>query len=315
MSVSVITTDRQPWSALGRTPGQVAFSGVMLFCIALGLGAALGRLGASSVVLTADPMLVQQQNAEVEDIRRKTENQLAALTARVATLQAEVNRLNMVGARLAEAAQLPEEAWLLQNPLPAGGPSQTDTQFSLADLNQVLAQLDSMDENIQNQQNRFALLESLDLNLHIGANTALSGRPVRSGYISSAFGVRTDPFSGEPARHNGVDFAGRIGEPILATAPGVVTWAGSRFGYGLMVEIEHADGYRTRYAHAKSVRVQVGEMVQKGQTVATLGNTGRSTAPHVHYEVLKDGKPVDPMLYLEKKTLRIAGKSRTAPQS
>lgn len=145
------------------------------------------------------------------------------------------------------------------------------------------------------------MLESLDLNHHIGKSVQLSGRPVLSGYLSSSFGVRSDPFSGEPAVHRGVDFAGKEGDSIFATAGGIVTWAGERFGYGKMVEIEHSDGYRTRYAHAQETTVQVGQMVTKGQEVAIMGNTGRSTGPHVHYEVLKNGQQIDPMMFVNRR--------------
>ncbi|MFC4656094.1 MULTISPECIES: M23 family metallopeptidase [Rheinheimera] len=302
MSVTVFYRGRHRHFSFGSTPWQLTVSAVMLFCIAAGAGAAFSNLfQQGNAELEKVRLSRAAETEEIADIRRRAENQLAALTAKVATLQAQVNRLNMVGERLIDAANLPTEEFNLHSAPAMGGPSQTSTEISLAELNAVLLQLNELEQNLQSEQTRFAMLESLDLNHQIGKSVALSGRPVLSGYLSSSFGVRSDPFSGEPAIHRGVDFAGKEGDAIMATAGGIVTWAGERFGYGLMVEIEHSDGYRTRYAHAKSVTVQIGQVVSKGEQVAEMGNTGRSTGPHVHYEVLKNGQQIDPMLFVNRR--------------
>jgi len=302
MSVTVFYRGRHRQFSFGNTPWQRALSVVMLFCIAAGAGAAFSNLvQQGNAELEKARLSRAAETAEIADIRRKAENQLAALTAKVATLQAQVNRLNMVGERLIDAANLSTDEFNLHLPPAMGGPTQTTTEISLAELNAVLLQLNELEQNLQSEQTRFAMLESLGLNHQIGKSVQLSGRPVLSGYLSSSFGVRSDPFSGEPAIHRGVDFAGREGDAIMATAGGIVTWAGERFGYGLMVEVEHSEGYRTRYAHARAVTVQVGQMVSKGEQVAVMGNTGRSTGPHVHYEVLKDGQQIDPMLFVNRR--------------
>lgn len=302
MSVTVFYRGRHRHFSFGSTPSQLTVTAVLLFCIASGAGAAFANLFQQG---NAELKKVQLSRAaeteEIADIRRRAENQLAALTAKVATLQAQVNRLNMVGERLIDAANLSTEEFNLHETPAMGGPAQTPTEISLAELNAVLLQLNELEQNLQSEQTRFAMLESLDLNHHIGKSVQLSGRPVLSGYLSSSFGVRSDPFSGEPAVHRGVDFAGKEGDSIFATAGGIVTWAGERFGYGKMVEIEHSDGYRTRYAHAQATTVQVGQMVTKGQEVAIMGNTGRSTGPHVHYEVLKNGQQIDPMMFVNRR--------------
>jgi murein DD-endopeptidase MepM/ murein hydrolase activator NlpD len=316
MSLTVFYRDQHRPHSFGATPRQWLVSAVLLFCIAIGLGAAFGRLWTDAKA-GIEPLIAERaaEAAEITAIRQKAEHQIAALTAKVASLQAQVNRLNMVGERLIDAANLSADEFNLHEVPAMGGPSQSSTEISLAELNHVLLQLTDLERNLQSEQTRFALLESLDLNHNIGSNSQLSGRPVNSGYLSSGFGVRNDPFSGRPAVHRGVDFAGKEGEPVLATAGGIVTWAGERFGYGLMVEIEHADGYRSRYAHAKAVNTEIGQLVSKGQQVATLGNTGRSTGPHVHYEVLKDGQQIDPMLFVNRRTTKLNGYARTARQS
>ena len=128
----------------------------------------------------------------------------------------------------------------------------------------------------------------------------MSGLPVLKGWVSSHYGQRTDPFSGKLAMHNGLDFAGKEGSDVVAVAAGVVTWTGSKTGYGELVEISHDDGYVTRYAHNKENLVRAGDVVRKGETIALMGSSGRSTGAHVHYEVYKHGRPVDPSSYLRR---------------
>ena len=110
--------------------------------------------------------------------------------------------------------------------------------------------------------------------------------------------MRTDPFNGRREYHKGVDLAGKEGSDIIAVAAGIVTWSGDRYGYGNMVEINHGNGYITRYGHCKEVLVKAGDSVTKGQVIAHMGSTGRSTGPHVHFEVHKNGRVVNPLNYL-----------------
>jgi murein DD-endopeptidase MepM/ murein hydrolase activator NlpD len=132
----------------------------------------------------------------------------------------------------------------------------------------------------------------------LAAAVTPSGWPTEGGWISSRFGARLDPFSGKRNFHDGVDIAARMGTPILAMADGVISWSGDRSGFGLMVEITHGQGYTTRYAHASATLVKVGDRVSKGQSVAKVGSSGRSTGPHLHVEVRRLGRVVDPSSYL-----------------
>jgi murein DD-endopeptidase MepM/ murein hydrolase activator NlpD len=118
--------------------------------------------------------------------------------------------------------------------------------------------------------------------------------------MSSHFGRRVDPFTGRIATHEGVDFAGKLGSEIIAVGSGVVTWSSERYGYGQMVEINHGSGFMTRYAHNLENKVEVGDVVKKGQVIALMGTSGRSTGPHVHFEVYKHGRPVDPAAYIHR---------------
>jgi len=134
-----------------------------------------------------------------------------------------------------------------------------------------------------------------------------------AGRITSAFGTRSDPFTAAPAEHDGLDVAAPEGTPIRAPAPGVVVRAGPRGGYGNAVEIDHGGGVVTLYGHASQLMVSPGEFVQAGQEIARVGSTGRSTGPHLHFEVRVGGRPVDPARVLKTYATRAEGSSRTGP--
>ena len=127
-----------------------------------------------------------------------------------------------------------------------------------------------------------------------------TGRPIKKGWVSSYYGYRVDPFSGKKVFHHGLDFAGKAGSEVVAVANGIVSWQGSRGGYGEMIEIDHGNGYQTRYAHNKKLVVKLGDRIKKGQAIALMGSTGRSTGPHVHFEILRDGKTVNPANFIKR---------------
>ncbi len=137
-------------------------------------------------------------------------------------------------------------------------------------------------------------MESMLIDSTLQSQTIPTGSPTLDGWVSSLFGKRTDPMTGRVEFHDGIDYAGKSGSPILAVASGIVTWSGVRHGYGNMVEINHGNGYQTRYAHNKKNIVVVGEKVDKGQIIALMGSSGRSTGTHVHFEVVNNGKAVNP---------------------
>jgi murein DD-endopeptidase MepM/ murein hydrolase activator NlpD len=128
----------------------------------------------------------------------------------------------------------------------------------------------------------------------------VDGWPVETGWISSFYGKRTDPFHGRASWHQGIDFASKKGTNVLTVASGVVTWVGVKQGYGLAIEVNHGGGYLTRYAHNQSNTAKVGDIVRKGQAIAKVGSSGRSTGSHVHFEVYKHGRAVDPASYVRR---------------
>jgi murein DD-endopeptidase MepM/ murein hydrolase activator NlpD len=162
------------------------------------------------------------------------------------------------------------------------------------------ADISTMNRKLRDQEQQLMVLEGLLLNRNLDAKVHPQGRPVKSGWMSSYFGRRTDPFTGKTANHKGVDFAGKAGSDVIAVAAGVVSYSGSRSGYGNMVEINHGNGYVTRYAHNQKNLVAPGDQVQPGQTIALIGSTGRATGPNLHFEVLLRGMRVDPVKYIRK---------------
>jgi murein DD-endopeptidase MepM/ murein hydrolase activator NlpD len=151
---------------------------------------------------------------------------------------------------------------------------------------------------LADREDKLTALELVLMNRGLMAEVTPSGRPVKKGWMSSGFGKRTDPFKGKKTYHRGVDFAGKRGSDVVAVASGVVVRSKKAAGYGNFVEIRHADGYSTLYAHNKENLVKSGDMVNKGQTIALLGSTGRSSGPHVHFEVHRNGKIVNPLRFV-----------------
>jgi murein DD-endopeptidase MepM/ murein hydrolase activator NlpD len=227
--------------------------------------------------------------------------EVVALTAKLAELQSQVLRLNALGNRLADDANIPDKEFNFSQLPASGGPSSSVIPVSDKTLNELLNDVNAFENKINYEEKQLQMLESVSFGHHIQNSSYLSGRPITKGWLSSYYGIRNDPFSGKPTLHKGVDFAGEENSPVIATASGVVTWAGKRFGYGQLVEINHGDGYKTRYGHNKDVLVNVGDVVNKGQDIALMGTTGRSTGPHVHYEILRNNKQINPIKFVYRK--------------
>lgn len=240
---------------------------------------------------------VETQAEELDKTRVYTEEQINALRIRLAELQARLTRLDALGERLVDVASLDEGEFDFSLPPAVGGPELDAVDYTPPDFVYVL---DELAAQIDNREQQLRVLNSLLGDRKIQAETFVAGRPINRGWMSSRYGYRNDPFSGKLAWHDGVDFAGKDGSDIVAVASGVVTWAGSRYGYGELVEINHGNGYVTRYAHCKEILVEVGDVVKKNDMIALMGSTGRSTGPHVHFEVLLNGKSVDPAKYINR---------------
>ncbi len=240
-----------------------------------------------------------RERERVREEKLRLQADMDALALRLGRLQGEVLRLEGLGERLVEVARLDKDEFDFDSPPGQGGPEEAGV--AVTEPRDLLAELDRIDARLESYERQFRVLESVLSERELKRAVRLSGRPVRHGWISSRYGRRTDPFTGRKAWHHGVDIAGRQGSEIVAVAAGVVTWAGERSGYGKLVEINHGNGYVTRYGHNSAILVRKGDRVEKGQPIARMGSTGRSTGPHVHFEVLRHGKTVNPARFLARR--------------
>jgi murein DD-endopeptidase MepM/ murein hydrolase activator NlpD len=207
--------------------------------------------------------------------------------------------MEALGARITEVAELEDGEFSFDEPPAQGGPlAGIGTVPSAQELS---TEMDRLAAGLKARESELEVLESMLLDRDFRAAREVAGRPVTWGWMSSKYGQRRDPFTGQSSWHAGVDFAGRKDSDVIAVAGGVVTHADKRYGYGLMVEITHGDGYVTRYGHHAELLVALGDVVKKGQVIGRMGSSGRSTGPHVHFEVLKNGHHVDPSRYVAKR--------------
>lgn len=228
--------------------------------------------------------------------RHLTQTQINTLAQRIGLLGAQVQRLDALGRRLSQVAGIDPDRFNLDAAPALGGPvAQITVPPSLSLVQSAFEQLA---QAVDVRQQRLSVLDRYLWSRGFSQPRFMFGEPAALAYVSSGFGSRIDPFSGLTDFHPGIDFAGRMGSPVVAAADGVVSWVGTREGYGHMVEIEHGNGLVTRYGHAQRTLVREGEIVSKGQTIALMGSSGRSTGPHVHFEVLQGGIAVDPSPYL-----------------
>lgn len=259
-------------------------------------------LGSARVAAAPDQTTAEMRaeldayRARVEETKRTAQENMDALARRLGQLQARVIRLDALGERLVKMADLDKGEFDFDAVPAQGGPESPGEQsVSTPDFMQALQELSTQ---LEDRSRQLGVLESMLMTRNLQAEVMPAGRPIEHGWLSSYFGRRTDPFTGKMAYHEGMDFAGKLGSDVLAVASGVVTWAGKRSGYGNLVEINHGNGYATRYGHNKEILVKLGDTVKKGQVIAHMGSTGRSTGPHVHFEVLRNGKPVNPKRYV-----------------
>ncbi len=226
----------------------------------------------------------------------------AALGRRLAQMHARMLRMEALGERVTELADLQGDEFSFSDPIAVGGPeSPDDGMAGIGIVPSFDSAIDEMAATLRAKEAELDVLESLLVTAQLREDVEVSGRPVRWGWVSSPYGQRVDPITGKVAWHAGVDFAGKEGADVIAVASGVVVFAGEKSGYGKFIEINHGNGLATRYAHHRELLVEPGQIVRKGQTIAVMGSTGRSTGPHVHFEVLKNGRTQDPSGYVAKR--------------
>lgn len=277
---------------------------VLVLVLGAGMFGAGYLLGTGDVGERVDPRVVKaweaelaQQRASLVEARERARDYIQALSLRMGQLQAHVIRLNALGRRLTKMANLDAGEFDFDQPPAQGGP-ESSAGAAPTPADDILRALDELAERVEDREQQLSALETMLLRGNLNEQVYPAGRPITQGWLSSYYGKRADPFTGKAEHHSGIDFAGKLGSDVVAVAAGVVTWSGRRYGYGNMIEIDHGNGYVTRYAHNRENLVAVGDKVEKGQRIALMGSSGRSTGPHVHFEVLRNGQVVNPYKYI-----------------
>ncbi|WP_419535431.1 peptidoglycan DD-metalloendopeptidase family protein [Endozoicomonas sp.] len=306
MKIIVVNQDHsrtRTYSGSGKGLGAMLLCAFLLSMV-IGGGATYAWLTSSQEqMLTKEGVknwkqVLDTQQQDLGLVRQQAQHQLDALMLRLAELQGRMTRLDALGERLTAKAKLDDGEFDFSEAPALGGPQElTESEAAYSKVS-LLDAIDQLADQIDNREQQLDLLDNLISNRTLHDDSFLAGLPVRKGWLSSRYGRRTDPFTGRAAWHNGVDFAGKRGSDIISVAAGVVVWSGNRSGFGLLVEVNHGNGYLTRYAHNDESIVKVGDIVSRGQAIAKMGSSGRSTGPHVHFEVLKNGKPQDPSRYI-----------------
>ncbi len=280
----------------------LTMAGLMGIPVAVGYLAyqhGVGETTLSSEMVSRWRLVMQAQAHQVESAQRDAEVNLEASALRLAQLQARIVRLDALGERLTTVANLEEGEFDFSRPPALGGPEVPDEGRAYSPP-EYLKLLDQLGEDIADREQQLSVLETLLVNRKIQDDVFIAGWPVNKGWISSRFGMRNDPITGRRAWHNGTDFAGKEGAEVVTVAAGIVVFAGERNGYGKMVEVNHGGGFSTRYGHHQGLLVKVGDIVRKGQVIGLIGSSGRATGPHVHFEVFKNGRVVDPSQYIHR---------------
>lgn len=296
---------------LGK-PRQISLSGLTSGIIAVAIAGVIGTVffaggywyssqtgsGVSESELAVLGEELRSQQETIAAIRRENEDKLDALAIRIAQLNARGIRLDALGRRLMDMAEIEDGEFDFDSEPAMGGPEEPMYGGSNVAVPDVVDAMAMLDRELTDREAQLAVLEGVLMNEQLKERVYPQGRPVTAGWISSYYGKRTDPFTGKPANHTGIDFAGKHGADVVAVADGVVTWSGDRYGYGVMVELNHGSGYSTRYAHNSENLVQVGDEVRKGQVIARMGESGRATGPNLHFEVLRNGQRVNPVGFI-----------------
>lgn len=270
--------------------------------VILGLAAAIFWLSVRHADQLNIPQLhslvLSAQQQESEKTRSFLRENLNAMAVKLGQMQAQLTRLDVLGERVSVLAGFkPQDFRFNEVPGRGGAVSTIPPQnLSMTELGQ---KVDQLSKQMENRTDYLGILESQLFDTKIKKKLMPTIPPVNGSWNASSFGWRIDPFTGMHAMHEGIDFLAEPGTPVFAAAGGVVTFADYHSQYGYLVEVDHGNDFTTRYAHNSKLVVKAGDLVQRGQKIAESGSTGRSTGPHVHFEVRYKGVAQDPNRFLQ----------------
>lgn len=292
------TLDLRSWRTRGRLGAIVAVFAVA--CIGFGFIAAKFIGGSRDSVLHEISTMrgtIEQQQQALAKLEASAHRDMDALALQLGALQAQATRLNALGQRLTEVGKLGDGEFDFSKAPGLGGAEDAGATSHPLDYD-LAANIAGLHDQFAQQETQLTVIENLLLDRKIENAMVPAGYPVTNSYVGSTFGSRVDPINGQIEHHLGLDFDAEPGADIKVVASGVVVWSGEKAGYGNVVEVDHGNGYMTRYAHNQQNLVHVGERVKFGQVIAKVGSTGRSTGPHCHFEVWLNGRPVNPYSYV-----------------
>jgi murein DD-endopeptidase MepM/ murein hydrolase activator NlpD len=302
--------DRSTESARGGQSGHTvlaaaaavaAVSYLAFFSYVAGLQLGLHRgANAAKTQNALEPVRVEleRQAAQLVADRQRAAGGIRALTQHVSHMQTRIVYMDALAARLSDAAKVTDAGFDFATDPPRGGPEELAVPGIAGYDAAVIDAAGLLSSQIEDRWRQLSVLEDFLAWRKLSDDVEPEGLPVATGYISSRFGHRLDPLTGRSALHKGIDFAGRPGTDVVAVAAGIVIFSGARSRYGQTVEIDHGNDRITRYAHNSENLVTIGDVVTRGQTIARLGNSGRTTGPNLHFEVLHAGEAVNPADYL-----------------
>lgn len=242
-------------------------------------------------------LLMSVREQETQKARDFMRENLNAMAVRLGQMQAQLMRLDTLGERLGQLSGIKAPDLKPADKPGQGGPLIVPSKPLTPE--DIQRQLDQLSRQLESKGDYLGLIESEMMDERVKKNQLPTALPVEAQWNASSFGWRIDPFTGEQAMHEGIDFSAAPGTPIRAAAAGIVVAAERHPFYGNMVEIDHGNDLVTRYAHASKLLVKEGALVKRGQKVAEVGSTGRSTGPHLHFEVRFKGAAQNPNRFLQ----------------
>ena len=280
--------------------------GSALLALSMVLGATAGlywltlRYAAEVPLPALQRLVLSAQEAEAARSRAFVQQNLNAMAVKVGEMQAQLTRLDALGERLSTLAGVKDFRFTEAPGLGGAAPTLMPPQnLSIADFSEKLSLLS---RQVENRNDMLGVLEAQLFEQAVKKKLMPTMMPVSAPYNASGFGRRVDPFTGQWAMHEGIDFLADMGSPVVAAAGGVVVFAGLHPQYGYMVDIDHGNDLVTRYAHCSKLLVREGDVVHRGRKIAESGSTGRSTGPHLHFEVRFRGVAQNPAKFLVSNT-------------
>lgn len=285
--------------SLRHAVAVLLLASALLVALTAGLYWVTLRFSAQIRIPVLQDLLVAVQRSETQKAREFVRQNLNAMAVRVGEMQAQLTRLDALGERLSTLAGIRPQEFRFGEPPGLGGAQATSMPSYDLSMQEFSDRLSLLARQMENRTDMLGVLEAQMFEQTVKKKLTPTMLPVSGAtYNASSFGVRIDPFTGQQAMHEGMDFLSETGTPIVAAAGGVVVFAGSHPQYGQMIEIDHGNDLMTRYAHCSRLFAKSGDVVKRGRKIAEVGSTGRSTGPHLHFEVRFRGSAQNPAKFL-----------------